>query len=544
MQRLWAYGVIRGLKGADRVLTKLRHIAGRKTLACVIVAGVALTLRVAVLPLIPPPVPVIHDEFAYLLGAETFATGRLALPTPPFWVHFETLHENFVPTYASKYPPLQSLFLALGFKVFGNPWFGVWLSFGIMCAALCWMLQGWMPPIWAFLGTLVCIAQLGITGYWMDSYWGGAATAAAGCLVLGAVPRLARNPTTASSFWGSLGLLMLANARPFEGLCTAVVAGIVLLWWRQRISKPAGVFLTGGVVVPFVVIVAVGALWMGFYNHSTTGHVLEFPYTVYNSQYAVSPQFYLLPERPRPWPEYHHDVLRQYWLQWCRDQWVASRHNPLAVVPGFLRSMSFFYSFWFALLVGASAGALTSPKLRRAIAILVVLLIILLLEVGIQPHYLAPAVGTLAIMAAHGLRWLHVRARRSGAAIVLVLVLLTWKRDAVAILDASRDHRLARLPDANLSAANLVRPQVLQRLTRREGRHVVIVTYAPTHDVGKDFDVVYNHANIEASDVIWARDMGAAKNRELIDSYPDRECWLLNPDAKPWSLTPCPLITR
>jgi hypothetical protein len=290
-------------------------------------------------------------------------------------------------------------------------------------------------------------------------------------------------------------------------------------------------------VVPFAVIVVLGLLCMGLYNYSTTGHVLELPYTVHNRQYAVPPQFYVLPERPRPWPEYHHDVLRQYWVNWCRDQWVASRHNPLVVVPGFLRSMSFFYSFWFAVLVGASVRAIGSPKLRRAIAIVAVLLIVLLLEVGIQPHYFAPAVGALAVMATYGLRWLYVHSRRCGA-VVLLFVLLMWKRDAVAILDASRDHRLARLPDTNLTSANLVRPQVLQRLARRGRHHIVIVRYGPTHDVGKDFDVVYNHADIDASDVIWARDMGATKNRELIDFYPDRECWLLNPDVKPWSLTP------
>jgi hypothetical protein len=200
--------------------------------------------------------------------------------------------------------------------------------------------------------------------------------------------------------------------------------------------------------------------------------------------------------------------------------------------------MSFFYSFWFAVLVGASAGALTSPRLRRALAIVVVLLIVLLLEVGIQPHYFAPAIGALAVMASYGLRWFYVRARHGGASVVLLLVLLMWKRDAVAILDASRDHRMARLPDANLTAANLVRPHVLKRLDKRGWRHIVIVQYAPTHDVGKDFDVVYNHADIDASDVIWARDMGHSENQELIDAYPDRECWLLNPDSKPWSLTP------
>src|SRR5690349_2159667 len=92
----------------------------------------------------------------------------------PMWVHFETLNENMRPTYASKYPPAQGLALAFGQRFLGHPWWGVWLSMGILCATLCWMLQGYVSPGWAFVGGILTVLQIGITSYWMNSYWGGA----------------------------------------------------------------------------------------------------------------------------------------------------------------------------------------------------------------------------------------------------------------------------------------------------------------------------------------------------------------------------------
>jgi hypothetical protein len=41
---------------------------------------------------------------------------------------------------------------------------------------------------------------------------------------------------------------------------------------------------------------------------------------------------------------------------------------------------------------------------------------------------------------------------------------------------------------------------------------------------------VYNDAEIDAAKIVWARDMGAAKNEELLRYFPKRRVWLVEPD--------------
>ena len=60
--------------------------------------------------------------------------------------------------------------------------------------------------------------------------------------------------------------------------------------------------------------------------------------------------------------------------------------------------------------------------------------------------------------------------------------------------------------------------------------------YRPDHEILEEW--VYNGADIDGSKVVWARDMGAAKNQELIDYYKDRRVWLVEPDEKPVRVTP------
>ena len=126
------------------------------------------------LPIEPVPQPVIVDEFSHLLLDETLVLGRATNPTHPMWAHMETLQVIQKPTYASMYPPGQGAFLALGKIATGHPWAGVVLSVALMCMAIGWALQAWLPPGWVLLGALIAVARFGLFSYWINSYWGGA----------------------------------------------------------------------------------------------------------------------------------------------------------------------------------------------------------------------------------------------------------------------------------------------------------------------------------------------------------------------------------
>lgn len=465
------------------------------------------------------PAPITHDEFGYLLLGDTFANGRITNPTHPHWEFFETFHVLQQPSYTAKYPPLQGIFLAAGQLLAGSPVVGVWLSSGLMVAAVYWALLQWIRPKWALLGAVLLMLQVGVLGYWSQSFWGGAVAATGGALATGAVGALVRNTRLIHGFILGVGLAVLANSRPVEGLLLTLALGIYLVC-----CMPTGADARAKIcrsLIPTVVIGSLTLVAMGYYNHRVTGSEFRFPYQAYEKQYGVGANF--IWEEPEPLRDYRHPALSEYYREYGIERALRMR------TPGGF-ALSVFRKLYRLVdrLIGPGLGLLLVPLLipRKDLlfAAWIVLLFVceLLVTLGGWPHYFAPATMLVYLLIAGGLReiyhreWFGLSGQRVFIGILLVFPILFLLRAGVEL--RQQPQRFVQARDAMMSC-----------LHDRSGDDLVFVHYGPERQ--SHFDWVYNEADIDGADIVWARSISKAKNAELQDYFSNRRSWILTVTA-------------
>ena len=505
----------------------------------------SLTLSVAIALLVRNPQPVIADEFSYLLAAETFREGRVSNPPPPSWPHFESLHVLMQPTWASKYPPAQGLAMAAGWKWGGAPIVGVWASLALACAAVYWMLLGWVRPREALIGGVLAVLHPMLLE-WGQNFWGGAIALGGGALVLGAAGRLRRGGSIRMGAVFGLGLAILAASRPFEGAIFGLLCG--LLWlpslkrgsWREASTM---LLAAGAPLLPALLLLAT-------YHARVTGSVWEMPYQVHDRAYAVAPPFLWQPLREPP--VYRHDSIRRFYTGFARETHLEQQSLAGWLRRGLIRKVGILLRAFLSTPAMSLAllllpwGLLAGDRVVRPIAALLGLFLAVLLGgTWVLPHYAAPAVGGIFLLTVQG--WRRLRSWNPGgsrrglwlarAAVLMSLfgvvhVSLRIDRDAAdSWAWATERTALAERLRASGSAG------AVESLPGQP-KWLVLVRYGSGHNSHEEW--VYNSIDLARTPVLWAREMDPQSDQRLRAAFPDRQCRILFLDGGPGELLPCP----
>jgi hypothetical protein len=138
----------------------------------------------------------------------------------------------------------------------------------------------------------------------------------------------------------------------------------------------------------------------------------------------------------------------------------------------------------------------------------------------------------LAVQGLRHVRFWRWRGRSVGAGLVRMIPAVCC---AMVLLRLTAVVAQARI-EPIYPRGNLARARIEGTLENLPGQHLVIVQYGPKHRAEGEW--VYNLADIDSQKVIWARDMGEEKNRELLQYYKNCKVWLLEPDESPPKLSP------
>jgi hypothetical protein len=505
-----------------------RRFAQRTGWCMLLLFALPIALRLALLPHFPVPVPGGADDYSYLLLADTLRHFRLTNPAHPVHQFFETVFVLQRPTYSSIYSPGQGFVLALGWDLFGHPWAGVVLGAGAFCALSYWMLRGWVAPGWALAGGLLAVAEFGPLNEWMNIYWGGAVSAAAGCLVFGALPRLRGAATRRNAALLGVGLGIHLLTRPFESIFLWIAAAAFLLPEWRRLARLA----------PIAALAVLPALaLMLFHAHAVTGSWTTIPYAESRYQYGVPTTFTF-----QPVPVPHNQLTTQQRLTY--EGQAAVHGDEPDTVGRFASRWATRLRFYRFFLLAPLYLALPFFLLRlREPRFVWVAATILLFTLGTTfypyffPQYVAAIACLLLLAAIAGLERLS-RISPEGARVLLCLA-------AAHFLFFYGIHAMGNdrvfLSMARFESWDFVnfgdpegRAAVNRQLAEIPGKKLVFVRYGPEHQF---HEWLHNAAEIDRAPVVMALDLGS-DNEMLRKYYPDRSVWLLEPDAKPVRLAP------
>lgn len=243
-------------------------------------APVVVGLLWAVLPFLvwraATPMPLDHDEAAYLLQAQIFAMGRWSSPAPPMPAFFGQAHVLTTPVLASKYFPGHSLLLTLGVWL-GAPSLIVFLLNAARAGLVFALARRLSDGVTALL-TVILMYLGNDEARFSSSYY---SELTSGLTLVAAWWCLWRWRDTRRLGWllgVAFALGWCAITRPWSAVAFAVPIAVVVLrdTWRERRWRDLGAAIAVGTC-----IVAIVPLW----GWRTLGDWKRLPQVEYTRDY-------------------------------------------------------------------------------------------------------------------------------------------------------------------------------------------------------------------------------------------------------------------
>jgi hypothetical protein len=391
------------------------------------------------------------------------------------------------------------------------------------------MLQAWVPPAWALFGATLAVFRFGIASYWVNGYYGGCLAALAGALVLGSYPRLLRDPKVSTSFMFGLGVAVIGYTRPFEGLAVAVPAAVGIAMAMLRGKTPLWL------VVPATAVVLAGVLGLLAYSKAVTGDPLKTPYAVNQAIYGWP---MTLPWFHPPEVQFRHEELRRYY-EYEKDVLDRNR-TPFDELKNSTLKGQEIWRFYFGPAMSITFVMLPhvwrSRRLRLLWIAAALTVLAALIETGSSPHYAATGTAAFLALLVECFRRLRGARRQLVFLAPLIMLLILGVRVGLGAMHLPFTQKVNFQSWCCVKPGNPNKARILAMLDSADGKHLALVK--PKTDPDNVFQWIYNDADIDASKVVWARDLGAEGNRALIEYFRERKIWVVDPNVEPATILP------
>ena len=267
--------------------------------------------------------PAYHDEYSYLLQAQTFASGRLSWA--PISSHSDLFHQVHVlnePRTSSRYFPWTGMWIAL-FLQSGKPIIGHWLAGALATVFFYLTATECLRSRAALLAGLLIGCSPGLAMF-SNMLLAHHPTMLALSLFLWTMVRLLQRPSVLLALVSGTALSLAMLGRPMTAAGFALPWGLLFGWRIVRCSDPEWATRRAKLVAAMGCPLLAGFGILGILNNSITGSFTHSAYQEYTDVYTPR-HTYGFNNGIRGDAQQTSKVLKSY------DQWAENLTWPLAM---------------------------------------------------------------------------------------------------------------------------------------------------------------------------------------------------------------------